>query len=212
MTDLPLEQTIEQDVFETSIDLPPTDLSFYRFSVEQYHAMIEAGILTEDDHVELLEGWIVEKMTKKPTHPVSNELVADALRSLVPAGWFVRMQDPITTQDSEPEPDGAVVKGKVRDYITRHPLPSEVALVVEVADATVKQDRTVKQRIYARAGIPVYWIVNLENRKLEVYTQPGGSRSSARYVQRVELGEAASVEVVIAGAVIGTIPVSEILP
>ncbi len=192
--------------------MPQHDLHLYRMSVDQYHAMIEAGILTEADNVELLEGWLIHKMTKKPTHPVANELVADALRGLVPAGWFVRMQDPITTQDSEPEPDVAVVKGKVRDYIKRHPLPEEVALVVEVADATVKQDRTIKQRIYARAGIPVYWIVNLEARKLEVYTQPGGSGATARYAHRVELDETARVEVIIAGAVIGTIPVREMLP
>lgn len=209
MTDMQLEQTVET-VSEN--DFPQPDLKLYRMSVEQYHAMIETGILTEDDHVELLEGWIVEKMGTNPSHSVINEVIGDLLRAILPSGYVVTIQQPVTTGNSEPLPDVAVIAGERRDYLAKHPTAENVKLVVEVANTSLKQDRTIKQRIYARAGIPVYWIVNLEGRKLEVYTQPGGSGATARYAHRVELDETASAEVVIAGAVVGTIPVREMLP
>jgi Uma2 family endonuclease len=187
-------------------------LDLYRLSVDQYHSMTEAGILYSGENVELLEGLLVCKEKKTPRHSFGCGTVADLLRALLIRNCFVTHYDPITMDDSEPEPDVSLILGDIDDYMQRHPYPAEVALAIEVADSKIMKDRTIKQRIYARAGIPVYWIVNLENRKLEVYTQPGGSGATARYVQRVELDETASVEVVIAGTVVGTIPVREMLP
>jgi Uma2 family endonuclease len=84
----------------------------------------------------------------------------------------VRSQDPITLADSEPEPDLAVVRGQVRHYQSRHPLASDIGLVVEVADSSVDRDRIWKREIYARAGLPVYWLINLQEKTVEVYSRP----------------------------------------
>ena len=145
----------------------PTDL-IWRLSVNQYHQMVCAGILTEEDPVELLAGWLVPKMPKNPPHRVATRLLRQALERVVPAGWYVDSQEPITTADSEPEPDVVVVRGETRQYLDRHPGPQDVALIIEVADTTLQRDRVLKQRIYAAAGIPVYWIVNLLDNQLEV--------------------------------------------
>src|SRR5437899_3211819 len=102
----------------------------YRLSVAQYHAMIRADILTEDDPVELLEGWLVVKMPKNPPHRLSTGLTRTALERVVPAGWYVDTQEPITLEDSEPEPDVAVVRGDRRQYADHHPGPQDLALSV----------------------------------------------------------------------------------
>jgi Uma2 family endonuclease len=159
----------------TSITSPltvPASEPLWRLTVTQYHQMIAAGILNSDDPVELLDGWLVQKMAKNPPHRVTTRLIREALESIIPDGWYVETQEPITLSDSEPEPDVAVIRGDTRDYLDRHPGASEVALIVEVADSTLERDRTLKQQIYARAGISTYWIVNLVNFQLEIYTQP----------------------------------------
>ena len=107
------------------------ELPIYRFSVDQYHQMIDLGFLTSP--VELIDGWVVPKMPKKPPHVRSSQKVARRIESLLPAGWHLRRQDPITTLDSEPEPDIAVVQGAEEDYGERHPAPTDVGLIVEVS-------------------------------------------------------------------------------
>src|SRR5262245_47769905 len=114
----------------------PPDLWLRRFTVDEYHRMLESGVLAGGERSELLEGWIVAKMTRKPPHDTTIELVDEALRGQVPAGWRVRTQSAITTLESEPEPDLAVVRGAIRDHAARHPGPGEIALVIEVADST----------------------------------------------------------------------------
>ena len=135
--------------------------------------------LTEHDRVELIQGLLVTKMTKKPA------AFRFRPRNLWPClsadscpGITSRLkEDPIRIPGhSEPEPDVAVVRGDSRDYKDRHPEPSEIPLVVEVADSSLEFDRTTKQAIYASAKIPVYWIVNLIDRCLEVYSEPKGGR------------------------------------
>src|SRR3954453_21544138 len=95
----------------------------YRLSVAQYHAMTEHGILTEDDPVELLEGWLVRKMTKHRPHTLTTGLVRRALERLLPTGWYVKSQEPITTVESEPEPAAMVARGEPRDLRDRQPGP-----------------------------------------------------------------------------------------
>jgi Uma2 family endonuclease len=189
----------------------PTDL-IWRLSVNQYHQMVRAGILTEEDPVELLAGWLVPKMPKNPPHRVATRLLRQALERVVPAGWYVDSQEPITTADSEPEPDVVVVRGETRQYLDRHPGPQDVALVIEVADTTLQRDRMLKQRIYAAAGIPVYWIVNLLDNQLEVYTAPSGSVQQPDYRQCQHYGLSDTVLVVIDGVEAGPIAVRELLP
>jgi len=124
----------------------PADYTIVPLSVEQYHAMARAGILEEGGPIELLEGYLVEKMTKHPPPRVATQLVELALRQVIPADYHTAMQEPITLEDSEPEPDVAVVQGTIRDYAARHPYAHEVPLVVEIADATRERERGLKRR------------------------------------------------------------------
>jgi Uma2 family endonuclease len=188
-----------------------TERMLYRLSVEQYHAMITAGVLREGEKVELLEGLLVEQMTRNPPHDVVLGLVDDELRTRVPAGWALRIQAAITTTDSEPEPDVVVVPGPRRRYLRAHPGPSEIAIIIEVADTSLDEDRTLSQRIYARARLPIYWIVNIPERQIEVYTQPRAGRNPT-YRQRRDYLPGESVPVIIAGKEVGSIPVEDILP
>jgi Uma2 family endonuclease len=180
-----------------------------RLSVAQYHAMAQAGILQEDDRIELLEGWLVAKMTKNPPHRLATGLLQDALLALLPSNFHLNIQEPITLEDSEPEPDLTVVRGQRLDYRDRHPDAASVALVIEVADATLERDRGIKQRIYARYGIPVYWILNLRDRQLEVYTQPATSSQTSdagpTYLQCTIFTETESITVSLMEQELGSI-------
>lgn len=191
--------------------LVPIDV-IWRFSIDQYHAMIRAGILTEDDPVELLEGWLVTKMPKNPHHRVATRLIRQALEGIIPTGWYVDTQEPLTTADSEPEPDVMVVRGETRQYLDRHPGPQDVALVVEVADSTLQRDRFLKKRLYAAAGIQLYWIVNLPDSQIEVYNEPSGPGEPPDYHQQQNYGLSDSVPVVIEGRDLGHLAVRELLP
>jgi Uma2 family endonuclease len=184
----------------------------WRLSVAQFHQMLAAGILTEDDPLEFLDGWLVPKMMKNPVHPVVTDLVRESLQAVMPAGWFLRCQDPITLATSEPEPDVAVVRGQLRDYLQRHPGPEEVALVVEVADTSLPRDQTTKKQIYARAGIAEYWVVNLLESRIEVYSSPSSPDQPPDYQQRHDFAAADVIPVVIDGTRMGEIQVQRVLP
>jgi hypothetical protein len=183
-----------------------------RFTVDEYHRMAQTGILTEDDPVELLEGLIVRKMTRNPPHDIALELADDAIRPWLPAGWRIRIQSAITTVDSEPEPDLVLVRGPIRNRPGRHPSPQELALVVEVADTSLAVDRGQKADIYARAGIVCYWILNLIDAQIEVYTDPSGPDARPTFRQRRDYGSTDAVPLVIDGREIARIAVSEFLP
>lgn len=189
----------------------PTD-PIWRLQVQQYHDMIRAGILTDDDPVELLEGWLVTKMPKNPPHRISTQVTREAFAQLLPPGWYVDDQEPITTKDSEPEPDVVIVQGDRRDYLERHPYADEVGLVVEVADTTLQRDRTSKKRLYARAGIAVYWIINLVDRQIEVYTKPLSNAQLPDYQERKDFSIHDQIPLLLNGQEIGTIPVQNLLP
>jgi Uma2 family endonuclease len=198
-------KTIPQPVTAPLFPMPEF---VWKFTVGQYHQMIHAEILGEDDPVELLEGVLVTKMPKNPPHSLATHLIREALTRLISLGWCVNTQEPITLADSEPEPDVAVVQGSPRQYSDRHPKAEETALVIEVADSSLSRDRGLKKRIYARAGIPVYWIVNLPERKIEVYSQPTG----VDYQQRQDFESDAEIPVLIEGRELGRIAVRELLP
>jgi len=145
---------------------PP--LSLRKFTVAQYHRLGELGVLTPDDRVELLEGWIVEKMNHGPAHGFAVRFLTNWLQNHVPAGWICQCQLPITTHRSVPEPDLAVVRGCITDFRDRHPSGSDCRLLVEVADSSLQKDRA-KVEIYLSAGVEEYWILNLEEKHLECY-------------------------------------------
>jgi Uma2 family endonuclease len=190
-----------------AVAIPPGNpLPLVRLSVAQYHAMRDASILTEDDRVELLEGMLVQKLTKKPPHRLATSLVRTALEAAIPPGHYVDSQEPITTADSEPEPDVVVVRGTPRNYANRHPGPGDVVLVVEVADDSVERDR-LKAQLYATAGISVYWIVNLRSRVVEVHEEPRGGA----YRKRTDYASG-DVPVMLEGREVGQVAVEAILP
>jgi Uma2 family endonuclease len=183
-----------------------------RFSVAEYHRMIEVGMLTEDDNLELLDGYLVHKMSRTPLQDAGLQLIQETLPRLLPAGWCLRMQSAITLSGSEPEPDAAIVQGNARSYSSHHPGPSDIGLVIEVADTTLAGDRADKGRIYARADIPCYWIVNLVDKQIEVYTAPSGSTASRVYAQRQDWRVGDDVPLTLDGSVAALIPVQELLP
>jgi Uma2 family endonuclease len=148
-------------------------------------------------------------MSKKPPHIWAVGSVLDAITRQLPSGWTVRKEDPVRIPEfDEPEPDVAVVRGSRDDYRNRLPGPDEVALLVEVADATLPFDRAQKRTAYARGGIPIYWIVNLIDRHVEVYSAPAGDAYESSDIY----GPDEEVPVVIAGVEAGGMKVSDILP
>lgn len=183
-----------------------------RFSVDEYHRMIESGILTSNDRVQLIDGWIIEMPPIGPEHITSNSLAGSAVQSRLPAGWIVRLQGPITLTNSEPEPDVVVVRGTLRDYAKRHPGSRDLALVIEVADSTLNFDRVQKAATYAAAGIPEYWIVNLVDRQLEVHREPQTTASGPEYRLREIIAASGTVHLTIAGQSVAQLAVADLLP
>ncbi len=178
-------------------------------TVDQYDRMVEKGILPETNRFELIEGKLVEKITKGGKHSASSERTWRAIHAHLPAGWHVRVEKPvrIPQRRSEPEPDVSVVRGGIDDYEDRHPGPPDVVLVVEVTRSSVAKDRKLA-RVYGGGDIPAYWIVNLPKRQLEVYSSPvNGTYPTSRI-----LGETESVDLVIEGRVVGRIAVADLLP
>jgi Uma2 family endonuclease len=198
----------------TPLRVPPAVPSepIYRLSLDQYHEMIRNGILTDDDPVELIEGWLVYKMPKNPSHRLVTGLIRVALERLLPAGWYVDSQEPVTIGESEPEPDVVLVHGDRRNYLDRHPGPQDLGLVVEVADTSLHQDRGTKKTLYAGAAIPCYWIVNLIEGQIEVYSDPTGPADPADYRRRQDFKPGDDVPVSLAGQEVGRIPVQTLFP
>jgi Uma2 family endonuclease len=189
---------------------PPVPMR--RWTVDEYHQLINAGVFDHDEKFELLEGWIVPKISGSPPHAVALDLTQEQLRSRLPFGWRLRIQSAITTADSEPEPDIAIVRGSARDYSSGHPEPQDIALVIEVAERSLPEDRRDKARIYARAGIAIYWIINLIDSQVEVYSDPTGDAPATAYRARAVFAPTDSVELIIAGQPIATLAVRELLP
>ena len=140
-----------------------------RFTREEYYRLAEIGFF-QGERVELIEGEIVKMSPISPLHGEVLTLLAERLWQLFGEGYRVRVQLPLSLGDSEPEPDIAVVPGKAGDYVHAH--PTTALLVVEVAQTSLEYDREVKAPLYARAGIPEYWIVNLDGQCIEVYRDP----------------------------------------
>jgi Uma2 family endonuclease len=141
------------------------------YTVDAYFDLVKQGVLVEGDHVELLEGVIVAEPPMDPPHASAVDRVAETLRRVVAGRAAVREDKPLIIGDrSVPEPDVAIVPGRPHDYATRH--PTAALLVVEVSDSSLPQDRLSKARIYAGAGIPEYWIVNLRADALEIFRAP----------------------------------------
>lgn len=189
----------------------PPPVPVRRFTVDEYHRLGETGVLTDDDRVELLEGWIVPKVIHHPRHDATVDQAHGVLRPELPGGWRIRIQSAITTADSEPEPDLAVVRGPASRYATRHPTPEDIALVVEVADSSLDDDRTLKARLYARAGIAVYWLINVVDGSVAVYSDPSSSGPKPAFRSQRVYRPGEAVPLVIAEQETARISVQELL-
>jgi Uma2 family endonuclease len=204
------------DMSAAAMPLPPraiyTSEPIYRVTVDQYHEMINSGTLTSEDPVELLEGAMVFKMPKNPPHIYSSKCVERLIESVIGAQMHYRSQDPVTFDDGEPELDGAVVKGSIGDFSSKHPGPGDIVLLIEVSNTTLERDRGIKLRSYARAGISCYWIIDLVDRQVEVYTRPDSSQYVPKYLEQTILKPEQNIPLTIGGNIIVYIPVAEILP
>ena len=187
------------------------DSSLYRFTVKQYHEMIDAGILTENDPVELLDGWIVEKMPRNAPHDASISRTTRKFIHILPDDWVLRVQCALTLRNSEPEPDFAIVRGPERSFSRRKPRARDARLVVEVSARSLLFDRGWKLQLYAGARIPEYWIVNVVDNCVEVYTDPKGGRSPS-YRRRVVYTEEPAIRLVLDGRHIADISARDLLP
>lgn len=200
---------------ETETEIaPPRSAREKRWTVCQYLDMIEAGIIRDKERVFLWKGRIVEKMGRNWPHSKGVLKLLALVFQIAPPGYFVQPEQPMVLgDDSMPEPDFTVVRGTLEDYgPRRRPSAADVALIVEVSDSTLAEDRGEALESYAAAGIPVYWIVNLRANALEVYTEPTGPADLPRYRTTVVLGPADEVAVILDGLEVARLVVRDILP
>ncbi len=162
-----------------------------------------------DARIELIDGRIFRRDDMNPPHVVATGRTKRAIESVLPGDRFIRRQEPVRILDfNEPFPELAVVHGDLETYADRHPGPEDVSLVIEISDTTLTKDRGIKKENYARAGIPFYWIVNLNDRHVEVYSDP----RPGDYAMRLDYLPAQSVPLVLDRKIVGYVAVDEMLP
>lgn len=144
-----------------------------RFTIEEYHRLTELGFFHEDDHIELIEGQLIHMAAKGTAHETCNRLLMRELIRLLGDRATLQNQAPITlSNDGEPEPDFAILQNRPDNYFSAHPIPAEVLLVIEIADSSLTYDQTTKVNSYAKENIQDYWIFNLIDVVLEMYSEP----------------------------------------
>jgi Uma2 family endonuclease len=182
----------------------PADPGIYRFTVAEYERMV-----LDDPRVELIDGQVVRKMGKNPPHSWTTKALIRHVPGVIPIGWTWRVEQPVRISDhDEPEPDFSIVRGTDDDYQDRHPGPADVAVLIEVSESTLPHDRGKRLSRSALHRIPVYWIINLVERRVEVYTDPRPDG----YGLCTPYHEGQAIPVVIDGVEFGPIPVDQLLP
>ena len=181
----------------------------YRMTLEQYESLIASGFFAKGDDVHLINGYVVTRMAESPLHGAILETVRIAIGAILLAGWHPRSEKGvrIPSQTSIPRPDLAVVRGVPRDYLTHYPDAADVALIAEVSVSSLDKDRALAD-IYGKAGIPVYWIIDVDDGQVEVYSDPGPNGYQTHEV----LAPGHVLRVVIDGVEVGEIAVADILP
>jgi Uma2 family endonuclease len=153
--------------------LDRSDASLHRFTVKDYYRMAETGVLRPGQRVELVDGRIIDMSPIGPLHGGVVKRLIRLFECHLQGRWLLSVQDPERLENhSEPQPDLMLLKPAPDDYDSRHPVPEDVFLLIEVSDSTLETDRDVKLPVYARAGIAEFWIVDLVNGALEVYREP----------------------------------------
>ena len=181
------------DIRDAVWDINPAFV--HRLTVDEVRQMLAAGILHDGDPIELIDGLLVHKdrsdsggnpMTHGERHARSMERLQLLASRVFTLGLRCRLQLPITLTDStEPEPDVAVIRANAQSESNRHPGPQDVLAIIEVSDSSLQYDRTTKKRLYARTGIPIYWIVNIPEQQLEIYQAP--DTTAGLYLQRTDV-------------------------
>ena len=187
-------------------------VSSRQYTVDEYHKLIETGVFVDGAPYELLEGYVVKKMSRGSRHDSTVQALTKRYFRLLPVGWDLRVQCATTLSDSEPEPDFALVRGDETTYRNRHPGPAGIGLLVEISYSSLTIDRIDKTRIYARAGIPVYWIVNLVDRTIEVFTLPSGPGDAPAYGSCTAYPVGTAAPVVLDGVEVGRVAVADVIP
>jgi Uma2 family endonuclease len=184
----------------------------YRFTVDQFMQMIETGVIPDDEDVELIRGRL-HLLSKYELHNWTVLVLAEALRRIIPDGFYVREEKVLShDQRSMPEPDVAVVRGRLREFRPQPPLTSKAALLVEVCCHTRRADYHDKLSLYASAGVPWYWVVDVDGRKVAVHSEPMRQGPGGAFGRLETFAEGASIPVVLDGHEVGRIPVEEFLP
>lgn len=197
----------------TSTSLPAVELPPYPvrlLTVQEYLEMHRLGIFDDDDNLELLEGWVVKKLGKNPPHIRCSTRLNRLFLTHIPTEWTVHSEASITLSQSAPEPDFSILRGDMDEYANRLANASDIAVVVEISDTTLAKDRSYKTQLYARAAIPVYWLISLNERQIEVYSDP--DPATASYLTTVIFGEKDDITLVLDGDEVALIPVVDILP
>jgi Uma2 family endonuclease len=164
----------------------------YRLTVKQFLDMIGAAVFAKGPRVELLGGVLYEKVVKHPPHDFGVSATADRLRALLPPGWCLREEKPVEIDaHSRPEPDVAVLRGRLDAYRYNDPQPGDIGLIIEVADSSHAEDRGEKYFRYASAKVPSFAILNIRDRRLELYRKPHGRGGAARYREASVFDESA---------------------
>ena len=183
-----------------------------RFTREEYHRLGEFGIIEPDERVELLDGHLVVKPKRGLAHLAVTRRLSARIPRRLPTGWCVQVQGVIGLSLSEPEPDATIIRGDVTSFDHRHPEPADTGIVIEVADSTLRTDRREKGLLYAEGSIPVYWIVNVADGWIEVYTDPDPAANPPVYANRTDYRPGQDVPILLDGVQVATIPAADLLP
>lgn len=184
-----------------------------RFTVDEYHQLIDAGIFAPTERVELILGELVPKMTLNPPHGTVVSYLTRLFASLLTSDQYhLRIQNPITLSRSEPEPDLTVVVGQIGRYSQKHPNASDVKFLIEVSDTSLQYDQTEKLSMYAAEEIQEYWVINIPERQVECYSNPKMQNEHYIYTNKKIYLESDTVEIRIDDVLLGTFIVGSILP
>ncbi len=167
-----------------------------RFRVDEFRKMVEVGILPEEHGWEIIDGYVIDKMSIGSKHTSTVKRLNRKFNKMFGDDLVISIQDPIHLDDfNEPEPDLALLKPRPDFYSESHPLPTDVLLLIEVSDSTLEYDREIKKMLYAEAEIAEFWLVNLKDNTIEIYSSPkNGKYRLARIVESGEMINSSVIE------------------
>ena len=190
---------------------PSSEETPYLISTDEFYRMLESEVFPEEARVGLWNGWIYEKMSKTQAHAVASINATMTLARALPPGWCLSGENPFTvSQNKAPLPDLIVLRGKGNDYRQRRPGAADVGLVIEFSLTSLKLDIGAKLDAYARAGVVAYWVFNLKDNVIHVYTDP--IPSAGRYASVATVAPGESIPFTLDGVPVGPIAASDLLP